>query len=438
MWQYWHHFTAPSEKTMTSATDSKLPTSSVHWPQVACLAAVQGAITLSWIAYGLYLPRFIEQVFAYPPAQAQQFAAFLLVVESAIAVAIEPLFGSLSDRWQQWYGSKMPLVMAGAIASILVFMALPVSVAFGGNNESMHILLPGMAVFWAVAMATFRSPVLSLLGRFAKSSQLPLAASMLTLVGGCIGSIKPLASDTIVAMGAPAAFAIASVTLLVGVGSLRWAVAVMPAKPANKDPKKEDSEKEKPLTGQQTLVNLAIVMLTGAMIGLGMRLLTGEVVPRMLKAHIVGMTGVPLPTLLGCVLIIQGVFAIGTGASSKWIDNKRLMMLAFGGIVLCLGALFMPQEAIVALLIIVFLLICISAVNNGMVAFALGMVPKSISGLSVGLFFGGLSGAIAIFGYLVPKPAELVLLHVLGLAALACICASGTIASGKYLRKLQS
>ncbi|MBK7000982.1 MAG: MFS transporter, partial [Rhodoferax sp.] len=119
-------------------------------------------------------------------------------------------------------------------------------------------------------------------------------------------------------------------------------------------------------------------------------------------------------------------------------DNKRLMMLAFGGIVLCLGALFMPQEAIVALLIIVFLLICISAVNNGMVAFALGMVPKSISGLSVGLFFGGLSGAIAIFGYLVPKPAELVLLHVLGLAALACICASGTIASGKYLRKLQS
>ncbi len=70
--------------------------------------------------------------------------------------------------------------------------------------------------------------------------------------------------------------------------------------------------------------------------------------------------------------------------------------------------------------------------------FALGMVPKSSSGLSVGLFFGGLSGAIAIFGYLVPKSAALALPHVLGLAALACICASSTIASGRYLRKLQS
>lgn len=423
----------------TTTTEANLPTpSSVRWLQVACLAAVQGAITLSWIAYGLYLPRFIEQVFAYPPAQAQQLAALLLVVESAIAVVIEPLFGSLSDRWQQWYGSKMPLVMAGAIASILVFMALPVSVAFGGSSASMRILLPGMAVFWAVAMATFRSPVLSLLGRFAKSSQLPLAASMLTLVGGCIGSIKPLASDTILSLGAPAAFAIASVTLLVGVGSLRWAVAFMPAKPANKDPKKDESEKEKPLSIRQTLTNLAIVMLTGAMIGLGMRLLTGEVVPRMLKTHIVGLTGVALPTLLGSVLIIQGVLAIGTGASSKWIDNKRLMMLAFGGIVLCLGALSMLQGAIAALLILVLLLVCISAVNNGMVAFALGMVPKSASGLSVGLFFSGLSGAIAIFGYLVPQSAALVLPHVLALAALACICASSTIASGRHLRKLQS
>ena len=55
----------------------------------------------------------------------------------------------------------------------------------------------------------------------------------------------------------------------------------------------------------------------------------------------------------------------------------------------------------------------------------------------MGLFFGGLSGAIAIFGYLVPKSADLVLPQVLGLAALACICASGSIAGGKYVRKRQ-
>lgn len=162
------------------------PSNPVSWLQVWSLASVQGAISLSWIAYSLYLPKFIEQIFGYPTDQALQFAALLFVIESAIAVIIEPVFGGLSDRWQRWYSSKMPLIGAGVIASTVVLILLPTSVIFGGSNKLMQVGLPSLAILWAMVMATFRAPVLSLLGGFAGSSQLPLAASILTLVGGFI------------------------------------------------------------------------------------------------------------------------------------------------------------------------------------------------------------------------------------------------------------
>jgi hypothetical protein len=59
--------------------------SQVHWVQVWSLASVQGAISLAWIAYGIYLPKFIEQVFNYSFDRALQFATLVFLIESAIA-----------------------------------------------------------------------------------------------------------------------------------------------------------------------------------------------------------------------------------------------------------------------------------------------------------------------------------------------------------------
>jgi hypothetical protein len=71
-----------------------------------------------------------------------------------------------------------------------------------------------------------------------------------------------------------------------------------------------------------------------------------------------------------------------------------------------------------------------------MVAFALTMVPKSLSGLTVGLFFGGLSGAIAVFGYLVPKPAEMISnSNVSLLTAIAFLSAGIAIAFGERITR---
>jgi MFS family permease len=401
----------------------------VRWLQVWSLASVQGAISLTWIAYGIYLPKFIEQVFGYPTSQAQQFAALLLLIESAIAVIIEPLFGGLSDRLQRWFSSRMPLIVAAAIASTALFIGLPCVFIFGGANEVTRLILPSLAILWAMVMASFRSPVLCLLGSFAGAPQLPLAASVLTLVGGFVASIKPLATNFILGLGAPATFAIASITLLAGVASLRSAMIHIPKKLS------PELEKDEVLPTKDFLSNLAVVMFVGAAIGLGIRLLMGDVLPRTLKAEIIGFTGLSFEILMGAVLIIQALLALATGSISQVIkiNNKCLMMISLGGIAAGLGLLSVKWGAIASIIIILFMLTCLSAVNNGMVAFALTMVPKSLSGLTVGIFFGGLSGAIALFGYLVPKSADILFPNVILLTAIAFLAAGLGIGLGDRL-----
>jgi hypothetical protein len=417
---------------MTIAKSSNQASDRVRWLQVWGLASVQGAMSLTWIAYAIYLPQFIEQVFSYPTSQAQQLTALILVIESAIAIIVEPLFGSLSDRWQRWYSSRMPFVVAAAIAATALFIGLPCVVIFGGANEITRILLLSLAILWAFVMATFRSPVMCLLGIFAGATQLPLAGSVLTLVAGFVGSVKPLATRFILSLGAPVTFAIASMVLLASVAGLRSAMVYIPK---NLNP---ESEKNEPLPIRECWRNLAIVMLVGAAIGLGIRLLMGDVLPRTIKADLTGLTGLSFELLMGMALIGQGLIAIFTGRIAKLIDNKRLMILSLGGIGVGLGLLTLGYGAIAAMMIILFMLTCLSAVNNGMIAFALTMVPKSLSGLTVGMFFGGLSGAIAIFGYLVPKPADMLSMsNVIVLTAIAFLAAGVSIALGERIRDAQ-
>lgn len=412
---------------MTIATPSNQETDQVRWSQVWGLASVQGAMTLTWIAYAIYLPQFIEQVFGYPTSQAQQFAALILVIESAIAVVVEPLFGGLSDRWQRWYSTRMPFIIAAAIASTALFIGLPCVAIFGGANEITRILLLTLAILWAIVMATFRSPVICLLGIFAGATKLPQAGSILTLVGGFVASIRPLATKFILGLGAPATFAIASIVLLASVASLRSAMVYIPK---NLNP---ELEKNEPLPIRACWSNLAIVMLVGAAIGLGIRLLMGDVLPRTIKADITGFTRLSFEVLMGAAFIGQGLVALLTAKISQLIDNKRLMIISLGGIATGLGFLSFGYGAIAAMISLLFMLTCLSAVNNGMIAFALTMVPKSLGGLTVGTFFGGLSGAIAVFGYLVPKPATLSMSNVIVLTAIAFLVAGVGIALGERI-----
>ncbi len=64
---------------------------------------MQGAITLAWVIYALYLPQLLTSV-----GLTKDLASLLLILEHCLEAGIEPLVGHLSDLSQQRLGSRFP------------------------------------------------------------------------------------------------------------------------------------------------------------------------------------------------------------------------------------------------------------------------------------------------------------------------------------------
>ena len=190
--------------------------SRVLWIKVWGIAALQGAITLSWVIYNLYLPILLVQL-----GLGQKIAIALLIGENLIEALIEQIFGRNSDHQQQLFGSRIPVVTAGIVLSSALFIAIPSLIIFAPSNIKKPLFLV-LVVAWASAMAIYRSPAMAILGRCATIDSLPQAASVLTLVGGLVGAFRFDAYGLIVEMGADFAFALGSFSLLVAGGILRW------------------------------------------------------------------------------------------------------------------------------------------------------------------------------------------------------------------------
>lgn len=188
----------------------------VLWGKVCALAGVQGAIALAWVIYNLYLVQLLTQL-----GFAELWATLLLIVENLLAMVMEPLMGTLSDRMQHTLGTRLPLISFGMVASAAMFFIIPLTVMGGG--PVLRWVMITVVVTWAIAMTVFRSPALSLLGRYAFQTQLPQAASVLTLVGGVAEAMRPLAGNLLLSLGAIATFGVGAAVLLIAAVVLRWA-----------------------------------------------------------------------------------------------------------------------------------------------------------------------------------------------------------------------
>ncbi|MEM9157311.1 MAG: MFS transporter, partial [Cyanobacteria bacterium P01_F01_bin.33] len=92
----------------------------ILWVQVWGLAAIQGAISLTWVIYNLYLPGLLQQL-----GFAASVAAALLLIENILAAVMEPLMGSLSDRVQRFVTTSFPFITAGMVAASICFLVIP-------------------------------------------------------------------------------------------------------------------------------------------------------------------------------------------------------------------------------------------------------------------------------------------------------------------------
>lgn len=349
----------------------------ILWLQVLGLAAVQGAISLTWVIYNLYLKDLLL-AFGFSAG----LATLLLVIENVMGAVMEPLMGSFSDQRQHWVGSRFPQIALGMILAALCFLGIPLIVVFGG--VSLKSLLPVALVAWALAMTIFRSPALSLLGRYAFEVDLPQAASVLTMVGGVTGAMAPLASGFILSLGPLAAFSIGTVVLLLAALVLRQ---VKPGKTVSTSPSSTGAN------AQMQWANLPWIFLTGAGVALGLRLLLQSF------PQAVAGTGFAQPKLIMVALFVAvAVSALPCGQLAVKLGNRRAMLIGFGGLIVASGVTIVMGTPGIAVAVAIAIGIAFSLVANGTLPYALSMVPPTKAGLGTGLYFSGGAVAMSVLG----------------------------------------
>ncbi|MGF1673080.1 MAG: MFS transporter [Rivularia sp. (in: cyanobacteria)] len=358
----------------------------ILWLQVCGLAMVQGAITLSWVIYNFYLPKLLVQ-FGF----SQSLAISLLILENALAVFMEPLMGSLSDNSQRWFASRFPFITVGVLLSSALFIAIPCVVTFVPPTTVLKYILPVLVVAWALAMTVFRSPVLSLLGRYAMPKSLPMAASVLTLIGGTIGSFRIAANDLLLSFGPIITFAFGSFVLLGSAAVLRF---IHPPQIVSQEPvDKHQAASPLPIS----IRALGLIFVLGGSFAWGYRSLF-DGVGKFLKLQN-SSDNIQLQMVIFGIAVAFAALPAGLIASK--IGNRNAML---GGVCAAILLILLLPFVGANVVILAFLAIGISFVLNGTIPFALEMVPPHRGGLGIGMYFGGVGLAMSIFGSLFNQP----------------------------------
>lgn len=374
----------------------------ILWAQVGGLALVQGAITLSWVIYNLYLVELLTGL-GFP----QTWAAGLLVIENLLGIGMEPLMGTLSDGRQHQVGTRFPLVALGVILAAGLFLLIPTALLWG-QNAVLRWLLPLLLVAWALAMTVFRSPALSLLGRYAFRTQLPQAASVLTLVGGLAGAMGPLSNQWILSLGPGVAFGAGSVVLLGAMVALRWAgpnqtvadplgiaESSEPSGTAGMtDETPEPLNRPAPAASTISLASLALVFGAGVGVTLGFRLML-TTFPVVLRQQV---PNANVATTMGLIFLALAFTALPAGTLATRLGNRRAMIAGLGLLALLAAGMLAIHSSGLGLTIAVLFGGAFSLVANGTLPFALAMVPPTKAGLGTGIYFSGGALAMSLWG----------------------------------------
>jgi hypothetical protein len=360
----------------------------ILWFSLCALASVFGLFTVNWMIYRTHLPGLLIKAGFVPTI-----APTLLLIEALIAIAQEPLAGLFSDRLHRLKGTRFSLILFGTVLLVLLSIAIPllVQVSLGKMKGLMLAVLIG----WAIAITLFRSPALALLRRYAPALRLPQAASVLTFAGGLAGSTTPFASEWVKSIGATTAFALGAILLLLSVLWLQRQEQFLET-PKNGDP----FEDNRAISSTQILpINLGAIFGLGLTTALSLRLAV-ELLPKVLKAQVPGVTP---PTFVGILFITIAIAAFPAGRFALHKGNPLTLLLGIIAAAIGFGFMGLIHSAGMAVLLAIELGIALSLLTNSALPWTLGLIPSHVTGLGVGLFFGGGAAATSLFIGLLSK-----------------------------------
>ncbi|MBD2338331.1 MFS transporter [Calothrix sp. FACHB-156] len=366
---------------MVKSFDSR-PTE-ILWRQVWGLAVLLAAIMLSWMAYSFYQPQILQKL------KFGELAAWLWIIQGLLATVIEPFVGQFSDRIQQRWGNRLPLISVGVILAGLIFVMISLLVE-QNLQGSTRWLVPVLMTVWVIAMMIFRGPAIALLTQFAPLTELPQANAALVFVFGLIGAIGPFFNKFMHSIGASITFLLGAIALVMGAYILR---SLTPPYVLTQYPLNDDLSP----TAPSLLLFLIFVIGLGA--GLEVNLLM-SMFPQVLQTQLPGLR---LEFITSGILLVSAMSSVILGELTAQIGVNKVMLLGLGSMTGLMGlALLNDIDNLVVGYILGFG-ISFGLIFVSIIPFCLGKVSLQQAGLATGLYFGGSAGATAIVAILIKQ-----------------------------------
>ncbi|MBQ7603296.1 MAG: MFS transporter [Clostridia bacterium] len=121
-------------------------------------------IMMLWQVYNTYCPLFLSDFFVnqlhlYDSAEKCSYlVGIIMAMDNVFALFMIPLFGMWSDRTKTPLGKRMPFIIVGVVASVILFPLIPV--AFIQGQVVWMIVLMGLILLF---MNIYRNPAVSLM-----------------------------------------------------------------------------------------------------------------------------------------------------------------------------------------------------------------------------------------------------------------------------------
>lgn len=304
-------------------------------PLAASLAALQLALAVGWLAYGVCLPPLVAAVGL--PATVTPWIllldqALFAVLDLGLALAMGPVLRARERT--------MPYVIPAMLLSVLAMLLLPAASTYG------PVALVGALLGWVTCSAVLRAPVFLLFVRHVPPDRHPAGLSMALMGSGLAAAVAPFAQVQFKQSSPFSAFVLSSILLVAAGVALLLAERRAPSHPAPSRPA--------PWTAAEllrlVLVGVGVLALTaGAQIYLVLRvnpqiiaavgpdlgrwvLATGGAAAAVAAAS-GGLLSARIPPP---VLVVAGAFCLSFGVGLTALEG--IPTLVVGGAVLAMGA----------------------------------------------------------------------------------------------------
>lgn len=145
------------------------------------------SICMFWQMYDGVIPLILKNTFQINDT----IAGFIMALDNVIALFLLPLLGSLSDKCNTRIGRRMPFIIFGTAAAVLLMTFIPIlDNLFYSNQQKIYIavfvIILGLLL---IAMGTYRSPAVALMPDVTPKPLRSKANAIINLMGAVGGII---------------------------------------------------------------------------------------------------------------------------------------------------------------------------------------------------------------------------------------------------------